>query len=81
MNALWGYIHAPTVHVYILCIIIDLDECATELHSCANGATCVNTQGSYTCDCTGTGYGGSDCSIGNTIMKTPHAIYIDFFQL
>ena len=46
----------------------DEDECTLETHSCANGASCVNTPGSYTCDCTGTGYSGTLCDTGNIIQ-------------
>ena len=36
----------------------DIDECATETHSCAaEGGVCVNTAGSYDCDCV-SGYSG-----------------------
>ena len=45
-------------------LFVDEDECSLGTHSCANSGTCVNTAGSYTCDCTGTGYSGSDCSTG-----------------
>lgn len=42
---------------------LDIDECFTGSHMCANGATCVNTQGSYTCTCA-TGWTDDTCQIG-----------------
>ena len=32
-------------------IITDINECTTDTHGCENGATCLNTDGSYTCTC------------------------------
>ena len=40
----------------------DINECAN--NPCQNGATCVNLQGSYRCDCK-SGYSGSNCETGN----------------
>lgn len=42
----------------------DVDECSLMLHFCDNNSSCINTDGSYICDCTGTGFEGSDCSTG-----------------
>lgn len=39
----------------------DIDECIVS-SPCRNGATCVNTNGSYTCTCA-KGYEGKDCLI------------------
>lgn len=39
----------------------DIDECAIS-SPCRNGATCINTNGSYTCSCA-KGYEGRDCLI------------------
>ena len=44
--------------------VIDIDECATGT-PCNNGGTCTNIPvGSFTCDCTGTGYEGETCQTG-----------------
>jgi len=37
--------------VTFLCIATDIDECEPDLDSCHTDATCVNTDGSYTCQC------------------------------
>lgn len=35
-----------------MCMYSDVDECANEVSPCGNiGETCVNTVGSYRCDC------------------------------
>ena len=38
---------------------IDIDECNVTEDVCQNGGVCVNTDGSYYCDCDGTGYEGN----------------------
>ncbi|XP_071954313.1 cubilin homolog [Antedon mediterranea] len=40
----------------------DIDECSDSTDKCVNGATCVNTQGSYTCTCVH-GYAGIYCEV------------------
>ena len=45
-------------------LLIDDDECIKGTASCSNGA-CVNSAYTYSCDCTGSGYEGADCSAGN----------------
>jgi hypothetical protein len=37
--------------------ISDIDECSEGIFSCHQNATCINTQGSYNCQCKD-GYGG-----------------------
>ena len=34
-----------------LCLVLDLDECATNSHICDVNAVCQNTAGSHTCSC------------------------------
>ncbi|XP_077634592.1 pro-epidermal growth factor isoform X4 [Crocuta crocuta] len=34
-------------------MVSDIDECQLGLHSCGENATCVNTEGNYTCMCAG----------------------------
>ena len=57
-------------------LFVDEDECSLGTHSCANSGTCVNTAGSYTCDCTGTGYSGSDCSTGKYFIGILRSIQV-----
>ena len=48
----------------MLCCVPDVDECGLGIDTCSNNGTCTNSPGSYTCDCTGTGYEGADCGTG-----------------
>lgn len=43
--------------------ILDINECDNNAHGCSNGATCVNTAGSYTCTCL-PGWTSGMCQIG-----------------
>ena len=38
-------------YIYIIVIIVDIDECVTGTHSCQQ--RCINTEGSYNCFCYG----------------------------
>ena len=38
-------------------IILDINECEKESHNCHSNAKCINTNGSFTCQCKG-GYEG-----------------------
>ena len=42
----------------------DVNECENNL--CKNGATCVNLQGSYRCDCKN-GYTGNNCETSEKV--------------
>lgn len=48
-------------------IILDFDEC--QFSPCQNNGTCVNTVGSYICDCT-TGWKDQNCLNGKKISKS-----------
>ena len=50
-------------NITCFCIFSDVDECNTTL-PCQNNGICTNNAGSYNCDCIGTGYDGTDCTIG-----------------
>ncbi|XP_077996405.1 IgGFc-binding protein-like [Glandiceps talaboti] len=39
---------------------VDVNECITGDHTCLNGGTCVNSPGTYTCDCA-PGFSGDKC--------------------
>ena len=43
-----------THHVFLsslIFIVADIDECSTNSHDCDSLATCINTNGSFKCDC------------------------------
>ena len=48
---------------YITKYVTEINECTDGSHGCLNGATCLNTAGSYTCLCP-TGYTGDMCQTG-----------------
>ena len=41
---------------------VDVDECKIHPGICKNGATCMNTNGNYTCICVN-GWGGQNCTV------------------
>lgn len=43
----------------------DVNEC--DLFPCQNNGTCINSLGSYTCECE-TGWQGQDCHIGKSVV-------------
>lgn len=47
---------------------LDIDECATGADECMNGASCVNTAGSYLCTCE-PGWTGRLCQTGELIWS------------
>ena len=49
--------------------VADIDECALPDVSddCLNGGSCVNTMGSYTCQCS-EGFTGSQCETGRPLV-------------
>ena len=59
LNAL---VFTPIINVHIL----DVDECSPS-NTCQNSGVCTNSVGSYSCDCSGTGFEGTDCETGNLI--------------
>ena len=39
------------IHSYSFNLVLDIDECSSNSHSCDANAVCNNTRGSYTCAC------------------------------
>ena len=57
--------------LYILCI--DIDECLSG--PCSSDLTCINMDGSYSCDCPdGTINNGTDCICKKFIILIVHVI-------
>ena len=52
----------------------DLNEC--EESYCANGASCENSYGSYSCNCTETGYKGDNCDQGRCPVRIDATYYL-----
>ena len=50
----------------LICFLADINECTNS--PCQNGATCVNLQGSYRCDCK-SGYNGNKCENGKIFYR------------
>ena len=44
----------------VFTILSDINECSTGTP--CNGGTCLNTPGTFSCDCTGTGFEGPTCT-------------------
>ena len=53
----------------------DLDECTVN-QPCQNSGVCTNSVGSYSCDCTGTGYEGTDCDTGEMLFPCVSKTYL-----
>ena len=58
--------YTKQISLFIL-VIIDIDECSTNSHSCDVNADCSNTQESYTCTCKA-GYSGDGISCSGTLI-------------
>ena len=61
-----------------MCLIIDIDECSSDSHSCDVSAVCSNTHGSYTCACKA-GYSGDGRSCNGTLLLL--VLFFSFCQL
>lgn len=48
-------------------IAIDVDECSEDSNPCENGGTCINTPGSFTCDCP-PGFAGDLCDQSGMLL-------------
>ena len=51
--------------------ITDVDECVFGIHNCDGNATCLNTDGSFTCSCNEGYFGNGElCSpVGKTVLS------------
>ena len=47
---------------YDFVYLTDINECLDS--PCQNGGVCSNSVGAYSCDCTDTGYNGTNCETG-----------------
>ena len=56
--------------LYLTMTVVDVDECSSGT-PCNTGA-CTNTPGTFTCDCTGTGFEGDTCQNGKAIQPIFH---------
>ena len=54
-------------------IVTDINECTTDTHGCENGATCLNTDGSYTCTCV-MGWTGDMCDTGSWLPSMSYTL-------
>ena len=60
----------PILYLLIMFVFfLDINECDTG--DVCNGGVCTDTPGSYTCDCTGTGYDGDFCTNGRSNSHMP----------
>ncbi len=63
--------HCSLIKSTILVFVADIDECLNS--TCGNNATCINTMGSYACNCTA-GWMGSNCTEGILELSSVHNI-------
>ena len=56
------YTFGDIIHV-LTNFVAEINECITGT-PCLNGGVCSNTAGSFTCNCSGTGYQGDTCQNG-----------------
>ena len=56
------------LYVFSNCVV-DTNECNTGT-PCLNGGVCSDTPGSFTCNCSGTGYEGDTCQNGKYSLTT-----------
>ena len=62
------FVYFEVVTIYdIFNFVVDINECNTGT-PCSNGGICSNTIGSFTCNCTGTGFGGATCTDSKSIF-------------
>ena len=66
--------------IYSFNVVLDVDECASNSHSCDVNAVCGNSHGSHTCTCKA-GYSGDGrtCS-GTFVQKFWHASVVSLTE-
>lgn len=70
----WKWIYFLNIY-----LILDIDECIDDTQ-CYNNGTCVNTPGSYTCNCS-LGWGGSKCETGKLFCLMFHLSFVCFVTI
>ena len=57
----------------------DINEC--DGSPCQNSGSCSNTPGSYTCDCSSTGFVGPNCGAGKFVSFTLHPFHTEQIKM
>lgn len=70
----WKWIYFLNIY-----LILDIDECIDDTQ-CYNNGTCINTPGSYTCNCS-LGWGGSKCETGKLFCLMFHLPFVCFITI
>lgn len=64
---------------FSFCFNLDIDECSA-YSPCVNNGICINTNGSYYCNCT-VGWQGNNCEKGNKFIKISDNDNVTFLSL
>ena len=58
-------------------VVVDIDECGTNVHNCDGNAQCTNTPGTFTCACN-SGYNGDGTSCSGNQAFRVRSYYFTF---